>query len=81
MPTYTYHCGACGVDFERILKVDDRKQPEQENCPECETKAVQLTISGSFTTIDPYRLGRHKPDTSFTEQIQRIKKHHPLGNL
>lgn len=38
MPNFEYHCQACGYEFERIRKVEDR---DYTACPFCCTKATR----------------------------------------
>ncbi len=37
MPTYTYRCQSCGVQFEKIQKFSDKPLTR---CPECRTGTV-----------------------------------------
>ena len=41
MPLYTYECGNCGVQFERLQKFTD---PPIKRCPECNKSAVKRLI-------------------------------------
>ena len=41
MPLYTYACGNCGVQFERLQKFTD---PPIKRCPECNKSAVKRLI-------------------------------------
>jgi putative FmdB family regulatory protein len=38
MPTYTYRCQSCGVQFEKVQKFDDKPLTR---CPECRKGAVK----------------------------------------
>ena len=51
MPVYTYHCDACGVEFERQQSFSDEPLTR---CPECRKKALRkvyhpvgITFKGS----------------------------------
>ncbi len=38
MPTYTYRCQSCGVEFEKVQKFEDKPLTR---CPECRKGAVK----------------------------------------
>lgn len=38
MPTYTYRCQSCGVQFEKVQKFEDKPLTR---CPECRKGAVK----------------------------------------
>ena len=38
MPTYTYRCQSCGIEFEKVQKFSDKPLTR---CPECRTGAVR----------------------------------------
>ena len=51
MPVYTYHCDACGIEFERQQSFTDESLTR---CPECRKKALRkiyypvgITFKGS----------------------------------
>ena len=47
MPTYEYHCRACGESFslrERITEYD----PGHASCPKCNSKDVERVMSGFY---------------------------------
>ncbi len=51
MPVYTYHCDACGIEFEKQQKFSDEPLVR---CPECRKKALRkvyypvgITFKGS----------------------------------
>jgi putative FmdB family regulatory protein len=41
MPIFEYHCGGCGLDFERLV----RSEGEQVTCPECRSARVRKQLS------------------------------------
>lgn len=45
MPYYNYKCDHCDQMFEEYYLINDRFQPEKEECPECgELNGVHLSI-------------------------------------
>ncbi len=42
MPTYTYHCDNCGVQFDQFQKFSD---PPLTRCPECNKKTLRKVYS------------------------------------
>lgn len=75
MPTYDYYCTKCEKSFDKILKIDDRKLPTEESCPNCNGEnSVELLI-GSPKPMNPLRVdGLNKPRSDFRERMQQIKK-------
>jgi putative FmdB family regulatory protein len=64
MPLYSYKCNECQHEFEETHKVDDRKIPENQPCPQCSAfGAVVQTIgaprvvygTGNLSTPDWYK--------------------------
>ena len=41
MPTYTYRCQSCGVEFERVQKFNDKPLTR---CPECRKGTVRRVL-------------------------------------
>lgn len=79
MPTYDYKCGDCGYEFDRILKMDNYKKPESENCPECGAYEVKRHMKSApqmktRVGVDDFR--KNLPD-DFKETMRRIKKGNP----
>ncbi|MGD0991218.1 MAG: zinc ribbon domain-containing protein [Gemmatimonadales bacterium] len=40
MPIFEYHCSGCGLDFERLVRSEDRVA-----CPECGSARVKKQLS------------------------------------
>lgn len=78
MPTYTYYCSSCKTEFDKILKISDRKNPEQEECPCCgEQNSVRHKIGAVSFQADVMP----KVPGAFKEAISKVKEKHPLHNL
>ena len=43
MPTYSYQCGSCGFDFDRILPISRYDEPQE--CPECGHSPVKKMVT------------------------------------
>jgi len=81
MPLYTYKCKECDHAFEKSSKIDDRKTPEQQPCPECgaEQSVVQQVTAPMI--CDPVRVGARKMDSGFKEVLQKIHERAPGSEL
>jgi putative FmdB family regulatory protein len=40
VPIFEYHCSGCGLDFERLVRADERVE-----CPECRSSKVRKQLS------------------------------------
>lgn len=72
MPTYDYICKSCQHQFTRILKIDDRKAPEEEPCPSCNALSVSQTFTTAPAIGDPIRIGVTKKRSDFNEVLKGI---------
>lgn len=45
MPTYSYQCSGCGNTFDKILKISERKDPEQLPCDKCQGTITQVLLA------------------------------------
>lgn len=73
MPVYEYQCKSCEHSFQEMHKIDDRKIPVENPCPECGEKEVQQLI-GNVSIIDPFTIGKLKPTKEFQEKAKSLKR-------
>jgi putative FmdB family regulatory protein len=45
MPMYEYRCPKCGAEFEKLLRVSERDEPQPCSNKECDVKEVNKMIS------------------------------------
>lgn len=81
MPTYGFTCDECGHSWDEILKIDDRLNPLDENCPHCESRGHIRLQMAAPAMADPVRLGRIRPDNGFKEVLQKISERTPGSQL
>jgi putative FmdB family regulatory protein len=81
MPIYCYICANCGHSFEKLEKIDNRKDPEDSPCENCGMLSIKLSIAGQPPLIDPFRLGRLKHNDDFRESMRNIKRNNPGANM
>jgi len=72
MPTYSFHCSSCEYSFDKILRMDDRKNPESEPCPECGNLNVK-NIIGSPKIVSSVGSILSKTDNGWNDVLKRIK--------
>lgn len=77
MPNYDFSCSACSHSFEKILSVENRKRPESEPCPNCNSERTVEFRIGSPAIVDPYRIGRKKTSGAFREKMEMIARNNP----
>ena len=78
MPTYQYHCTACGYEFERFQKMSD---PPVKTCPQCKGHTERIITGGAgfllkgsgFYTTD-YRSESYKAAEKKEKDIAAPKK-------
>lgn len=80
MPLYDYQCTACNHLFTEKRMIADRKQPEGDPCPSCQSHTVQLII-GTPGVGDPVRLGVRRNDDGFREVLSKIHSANYKSNL
>jgi len=79
---YSYRCKACDYRFDRSLRMDNRKDPESEPCPDCNMVGdVYQSITSAPTIGDAHRMGHIKPAAGFNEVLRTIKKGNPGSSI
>lgn len=75
MPTYDYVCSECQHTFDKLLKIDDRALPTQEDCPNCGKNGCVALSFTAPSLMSPFRVdGLKRPSGQFRERVQQIKK-------
>lgn len=81
MPLYNYKCYACEHEFTDMLKMDDRKKPEGEACPNCnELGKVQQQITAPKIVSGVGSL-MSKTDNGWKEVLSKVKETHTVNNI
>ena len=75
MPWYDYTCDSCDHEFTEVLRMDDRKIPIENGCPECGASSVRQLL-GNVMMGDPANVsaGGTRPDNSYGEVIDKINE-------
>ena len=73
MPWYDYTCDSCDHEFTEVLRMDDRKIPIENGCPECGASSVRQLL-GNVMMGDSVVLGINKPDAAYNEVISKINE-------
>lgn len=74
MPLYEYVCGSCDHQFSDVLKVDDRKKPCDEDCPNCDSKGhISMKVS-SARIVSGVGTMQSRTPTDFRDRLKEIKK-------
>lgn len=70
MPIYTYKCLQCDNSFDKLLKMDERKNPELEPCSLCGSDVQMVIGAPSFA----YTVGQSlKHSDGFNDRLKEIK--------
>ena len=72
MPRYDYQCSDCGLVFERVRKMSERKSPETEPCPECGLFHVKQSLTTTTVVADGQGL-RAKTDDAFNTRMKNLR--------
>ena len=78
MPTYDYHCGSCGSNFEVICKISEMDEPKTCRCGSHDTVRF---IGGAPAMGDSVSLGVRRVDSGFKEVLQKIHSKTPGSKL
>ena len=81
MPTYNYICTHCEQGFEKILKMDNRRDPETERCPNCsELGKVSISI-GAPKIVSGVGSLLSKTDSGWKEVLSKVKENLTINNI
>lgn len=78
---YDYKCRDCDHTFTRQLRMDDRKQPEGEPCPECNKEGTVYQYIGKAPTLVHEAGSRLKVDDGWREVQSKIKEKYTINNI
>ena len=78
MPVYSYRCRTCDHEFDKQLMMANRKQPEEDDCPECGLKAIYQKITA--TTIGYSIAPNMRTSDNFNSRLKEIKKRSGSGD-
>jgi len=56
-------------------------EPEGQPCPACGKEQSVKQMMNTFMMGDPIKMGHVRPDSGFTEVMDRIKKAHPASAM
>jgi len=80
MPTYTYACDQCDHTFDQIHRMDDRRIPCDEPCPNCNaTNSVDVRlgapkiVSGTTSTL-------RKAGSGWGDVLKKVKSGSGMNN-
>jgi len=75
MPNYQFICEECEHIFHEYLKMDDRKIPEGQPCPNCgEEGHIRQHYTKAPHYGDPFALGRVKLDDGMKNVLDKVRK-------
>jgi hypothetical protein len=75
MPTYSFENKETHEQFEEIMPWADLEHYLATNT---HIKQIFNRFPG---TVDPYRIGRMKPDEGFRDVLRNVKHHHKKDNI
>ena len=79
MPTYSYKCDKCGVEFDKFCKITMRDRPILEGCPECHEDTIKQVI-GSPNIVSGVRGLHSSTDDGFKEVLSKIASEQPKNH-
>lgn len=75
MGVYNYKCRECEHEFDRYLKMDDRKIPLEEPCPECGTEGtIYQYFSKPVHVGDPFAFGKVKLNDGMKNVLDKVRR-------
>ena len=85
MPIFEYQCGACGCQFERLIRPTRGPSPDMAGCPACGSLNLQQLVSSFAVNSEETRQlhrnhGRKMAQKDLTDQkhadIEAVIHHH-----
>lgn len=73
MPLYQYKCNACEHTFNRKLKISERNNPIDEDCPSCDSRGHINQLIGTPLVSYSTNPGMKVSD-NFTDRLNEMKK-------
>jgi len=74
MPIYSFLCESCSCEFDKFLSIDNRKNPETEQCPACNKKTVKSVPALIEIFSDSTLTANKKTKGDWNKLMDRIKK-------
>lgn len=82
MPFYEYNCDSCSHEFKQLLKIADRKKPEESPCQNCGENSVKQKIQApEFSDTIRMGIATKSKDSGFKEVMQKIHNGVPGSSL
>lgn len=75
MPIYGYQCNDCGHTFDEKLAIDNRDDPCNQPCPNCQANTITRPITSPRIAYN--NLGSLKTTDSFNDRLKEIKNKVP----
>jgi putative FmdB family regulatory protein len=76
MPIHEYECRACGLSFERLVRLPNAPDPDEVlACPSCSSRDLQQLISGFSVSSAGTRQTHLNQARKLGQKEQQEKKH------
>lgn len=79
MPVYQYKCDSCGSDFSTRLKVSERNDPLDQECPHCAVEGFVKMVIGTPMVSYSTNPGM-TTSANFNDRLKEIRKTKGEGN-
>ena len=82
MPLYCYKCDKCGFETELVLGINERNNPLNQPCVNCNTENTTKREYKKAIYLDESVLNADKnmERSGVLSNLERIKRHHPTMN-
>lgn len=71
---YNYKCRECDHTFDKVLKMDDRKQPVEAPCPECGAEGSVYQVIGTPGFISDSKSTLTRAGSGWQDVLKKVKK-------